>query len=251
MRKIEFYSDVYGLADTVPVVKPVDCLPKWVNLARADYKQSDKEKTHLYRCPGIFDLFTHGYIIPSWHDISFKTNGEGYQWEVPSKELLKLKPNEDIASAHSHKTIGKHLPRPKWTHPSVLKLNTPWHVIAPKGVKLLITAVPYPDSYDFEALTGILDPAISTEINIQLNWNIPVGEGRIAAGTPLAHIIPLCEDELKLVVRDKNEHDDIWSKKRTFVNSMGYILNRTRLRKLYEGHFHKEEKKCPFHFWRK
>ena len=78
MRKIEFYSDVYGLSDTVPIVKPADCLPKWINLVRADYKQSDKEKSHLYRCPGIFDLFTHGYIVSAWHDISFKTNGDGY-----------------------------------------------------------------------------------------------------------------------------------------------------------------------------
>ena len=85
MRKIEFYSDVYGLADTVPVIKPIDCLPKWVNIVRADYKQSDKDQTHLYRCPGIFDLFNHGYIVPAWHDISFKTDGENYAWEVPSK----------------------------------------------------------------------------------------------------------------------------------------------------------------------
>lgn len=252
MRKIEFYSDVYGLVDTVPILKPVDCLPKWVSTVRADYKQSDKEKPHLYRCPGIFDLFNYGYIVPAWHDITLNTDGEQYGWEIPSKELLNYKLNGDLASAHSHKDVAKYLPRPKWTHPSVLKLNTPWHVIAPKGVKLLITSLPYPDSYEFEALTGILDPSISTEINIQLNWNTPMGTGRITAGTPLAHIIPLSEETFELVVRDKNANDEIWSKKRNFVNSMSYILNRSRIKKMYDAHFHKDEpKKCPFHFWRK
>jgi hypothetical protein len=251
MRTIEFYSDIYGLADTVPIVKPTDCLPKWVSVARMDYKQANKDNTHLYRCPGIFDLFTHGYIIPAWHDIKFETDGDHYRWEVPTKDLQDMKFNKDIASAHDHKNVAKHLPRPKWAHPGVLKLNTPWHVIAPKGVKLLITAVPYPDSYEFESLTGILDPAISTEINIQMNWNTPVGMGRINAGTPLAHIIPLTTEQLKLVVRDKNQHDEIWSLKRKFVNSMSYVLNRNRLRKLYEGHYHSKESKCPLHFWRK
>jgi len=250
MRKIEFYSEVHGLADTIPIVKPAECLPKWVAMLRADYKQANKDLPHLYRCPGIFDLFKTGFIVPAWHDITFKTDGENYSWEVPSKELLKLKRNEDIASAHSFKTIGKYLPRPSWAHPSVLKLNTPWHVIAPKGVKLLITAVPYPDNFHFDALTGILDPAVSTEINIQLNYNVPNGTHRILAGTPLAHIIPLCEDELELVVRDADQKDEIWLKKRVFFNSMAYILNRTRLKKMYEEHFHKDQSRL-FKFWRK
>lgn len=247
MRKIEFFSEVHGLADTLPITKPTECLPKWVSVLRSDYKQADKDKSHLYRCPGIFDLFKVGYIVPAWHDITFKTDGENYNWEVPSKDLLKFKRNEDIASAHSFKTIGKHLPRPPWSHPSVLKLNTPWHVAAPKGVKLLITAVPYPDSYMFEATTGILDPAVSTEINIQLNWNVPVGMHRITAGTPLAHIIPLCEDELEFIVRDANSYDELWFKKRSFLNTMSYVLNRARIKKMYQGHFFKNSK---LKFWK-
>ena len=168
MKTIEFYSDIYGLADTVPILKTSEALPKWVSTLRSDYKQNQKEKTHLYRCPGIFDLFSTGYIVTAWHDMTINTDGENYRWEIPSQELAVLMSASQLAQSHSHKTVAKHLPRPQWAHPSVLKINTPWHVVAPKNVKFLITQVPYPDSYEFTALNGILDPGISTEINIQL-----------------------------------------------------------------------------------
>jgi hypothetical protein len=237
MKKIEFYSDVYGLADTVPILKTSEALPKWVNTVRADYKQNQKEKTHLYRCPGIFDLFTTGYIVTSWHDMTIHTDGENYRWEIPSQELAVLMEASQLAQSHSHHTIGKYLPRPNWAHPSVLKINTPWHVVAPKNVKFLITQVPYPDSFEFTALNGILDPGISTEVNIQLNWNIPRGSYTIKAGTPLAQLIPLSEENFELVVRDKNKHDEIWSLKRRFFNNMSFVLNRSRIKKMYDAHF--------------
>ena len=55
---IEFYSDIQGVADAYPIVKPTDVLPNWISMVREDYKQSDKSQSHLYRCPGIFDLFS-------------------------------------------------------------------------------------------------------------------------------------------------------------------------------------------------
>lgn len=241
MLNIEFYSDIYGLKDTVPIIKTSEALPRWVAVERAHYKQNQKEKSQLYRCPGIFDLFTHGFIIPAWHDITLETDGDQYRWELPNQDIQVLMGSNIVAQAHSHKTIGKNLPRPPWAHPSVLKINTPWHVIAPKGVKLLITALPYPDSYEFQALNGILDPSISTEVNIQMNWSVK-GPYTIRAGTPLAQVIPLTKETLNLVVRDKNKHDEIWSLKRRFVNAMSYVLNRQRIKNLYEEHFHKGKK---------
>ncbi|NBP00986.1 MAG: hypothetical protein EBU90_12785 [Proteobacteria bacterium] len=237
MKTIEFFSDVYGLADTVPIIKTSDALPRWVSLARNDFKQASKVKTHIARCPGIFDLFKQGYLIPAWHDITIRSDGERFGWEIPSENLMNLRGTNSIAQAHDKNTIGKHLPRPPWANPNVLKINTPWHVIAPKGVKLLMTSVPYPDTFEIEALNGILDPAVSTEINLQLNFNILRGEHLIKAGTPLAMIIPLSENEFKLVVRDKNSYDEMWSVKRKFVNSMSYVLNRQRIKQLYEKHW--------------
>lgn len=253
MKTIEFYSDIAGVSNAYPIVKPTEVLPKWVATVRADYKQNVeklKQTTHLYRCPGIFDLFGHGFIIPAWHDIEINTDGENYGWLLPNEQLKDLMGSNHLAQAHSHKTIGKYLPRPDYAHPSVLKLNTPWHVIAPKGVKFLMTSVPYPDTFEFQALNGILEPSISSEINIQINWNIKQGKYIIKAGTPLAHLIPLTEKNYELVVREKNKRDELWSLKRKYTNSMSFILNRKKVKEMYEEHFNLN-KKCPFHFWRK
>jgi hypothetical protein len=245
MTKIEFYSDVYGLADAVPIVRPSSELPNWVSLARMDYKQQPKNASHIYRCPGIFDLFNYGFIIPAWHDITLTPTTNNFKWEIPDDRLIDLMGSTYVAEAHDSSTIGKHLPRPHWTHPCVLKINTPWNVLAPKGVKFLMTAVPYPDSYEFQAVSGILDPAISTSINIQLNWNINASY-TIKAGTPLAHLIPLTEKKYDFVVRDKNENDEKWSLKRKYLNGMSYIINRARLKSAYE----QQIKKPFFQFWK-
>ena len=241
MKRIEFYSEIYGLADTVPILRTSEVLPKWISLVRNEYKQFPKDRSHLYRCPGIFDLFNYGYIVPAWHDLKIKSDGEHFGYEIPSQNLVDLRGSETLAQAHDKNTVGKYLPRPPWAHPCVLKINTPWHVITPRGIKLLMTALPYPDSFEIEALTGILDPRVSTEVNLQLNYNLPKGEYTIRAGTPLAMLIPITEDDLELVVRDKNEYDNIWSLKRKFVNSMSYVLNRKRIKSLYEQHWKKNK----------
>jgi hypothetical protein len=121
--------------------------------------------------------------------------------------------------------------------------------VAPRGVKFLITAFPYPDSYEFESVNGILDPSISSELNVQLNYNVVNGVHIIKAGTPLAHIIPLTERNYDFVVRDATAWDRVWSKKREYLNNMSFVINRTRMKEAYERHFH--GKKCPFHFWRR
>ena len=249
MKRIEFYSDINGVAETWPISRPTEHIPRWVNLVQNDYKQSDKLQSHLYRCPGIFELYKTGFILPAWHDIKLTTDGENYGWLLPNDELKQLVGSHHIAKVHSHKTIARYLPRPPWSHPSVLKLNTPWHIVAPRGVKFLITAFPYPDSYEFESVNGILDPSISSELNVQLNYNVVNGVHIIKAGTPLAHIIPLTERNYDFVVRDATAWDRVWSKKREYLNNMSFVINRTRMKEAYERHFH--GKKCPFHFWRR
>ena len=55
--------------------------------------------------------------------------------------------------------------------------------------------VAYSDNVDFEACIGILDPSVSTEINVQLYWNRFGDISKVKAGTPLCHLIPLTEQE--------------------------------------------------------
>jgi|LauGreDrversion4_2_1035121.scaffolds.fasta_scaffold29647_2 hypothetical protein len=236
MKKIEFFSSIEGVAGAFPIRPAQEVIPKWVYAAKTDYMKSDKKDIHIYKCPGIFDMFTTGYIISNWIDVEIKTNEVGFNVTIPDPTLQDLL-GKDIIQSQVHDGLAKHIPKKPWSVKSILKLNTPWHVITPKNVKLLILPLPYPDTFEFESAIGVLDPSISTEINIQGYWNLQNQSHTIKAGTPLAQIIPMTEQQLELVVRDKNKHDELWLQKRKYLTYFSFIFNRLKTKEAYNGHF--------------
>jgi len=133
--------------------------------------------------------------------------------------------------------VTKWLPKRHYSKHAIVKFNTPWNVIAPKGIKFLVLPIPYPDTFEFESNIGILDPAISTELNIQGYLNISEGEHMIKAGTPLMHIIPLSEKSFDFECRDMNDNDAEWLEKRVYFNIFGFKLNKAKLKDAYNNHF--------------
>lgn len=235
IKKLEFFSSVPGLAETFPIKPSKEVIPKWAYAAKADYiKTKDRHEIHIFKCPGIFEMYTTGFIVNSWHDIDIETDGERFRMTIPDAKLETLLGKEAIQE-QTHSGIAKFLPKRPWSCKSILKINTPWHVLAPKGVKLLMIPIPYSDYHDFESCIGILDPALSTEINVQGYWNnLSPGKHYIRAGTPLAQLIPITEKTLEFVVRDANQYDLAWLTKRSYLNYIGFLLNRSKLREAYD-----------------
>jgi hypothetical protein len=98
--------------------------------------------------------------------------------------------------------------------------------------------IPYTDQFEIESCIGILDPSISSEINIQGYVN-GFGEFTIKAGTPLAQLVPLSNSKYDFVVRDKNEKDTTWLKKRKFLNSISFNLSKAKINQAYQKFFNK------------
>lgn len=246
MKKIEFYSTVAGLPDMFPVVKAKDALPIWAKSARDSYvkkkEQSIGRMNHIYQCPGIFDLFNHGYIIPMWHDVIINTNGDPdtFSWTVPSSDLADLNPEVNLIENQSN-GVGAVMPIKPWSLNTLIKINTPWRIVAPRGVKFLVMPIAYPDRFEFESSIGILNPGYSNEINIQLYYNVQKGDVLIKAGTPLAHIIPLSEQNFDLICREMNTVDKFWQAKQKYFNSSTFTLKRNIIQDLYYKHFGKEK----------
>ncbi len=242
MKTITFFSTIDGVADVCPIVHANESLPNWVSKVKNQYleekKNTSDRSSHLYQCPGIFDLYNYGFIVPAWHDFIIRTeiNKDGFGWKIPNQGLAELMGSTNIIGMHQ-KSITDMLPRKPTAINQIVKLNTPWHVIAPKGVKFLILPIAYPDSFEFESCTGILDPGISSEINVQLNWNIKDGETLIKAGTPLMHIIPISEEKFQVSCRDATSSDLKWLNKRNFLNNFTFKLKRNLVKDFYYKHF--------------
>jgi hypothetical protein len=243
MKDIIFFSTVEGVSDVCPITPAIKSLPVWTNVAKEKYikekNDSNERVSHLYQCPGIFDLYNYGYIVTAWHDFIIKTdqNKQGFAWTIPHSDLADLMKGIDIIGTHQQR-ISELIPSRPTSIKQVIKLNTPWHVIAPKGIKFIVLPIAYPDSFEFDSHIGILDPAVSSEINVQLNWNIKDGETLIKAGTPLAHLIPISEDKFNLICRDATDNDKRWLRKRNFFNNFTFKLKRNVIKEFYYKHFY-------------
>lgn len=231
--KIEFFSSVEGVAEAFPILPAQKSLPKWVNLARQDYLQN-KQSQSVYRCPGIFDIMSTGFIVTAWHDIEVEPGVEmsGYAPSPLMEELLE-KPPIQIQMGNS---IAKHIPKRPWSHRDILKINTPWHVKA--KCKFMMIPIPYSDEVIFESTTGIWDPSISSEINIQayINTNQPF---IIKAGQPICQLIPITEKNYTMEIRDLNDSDRRWLKTRKYINNMNFVLNRGIIKNAYNRFINK------------
>jgi hypothetical protein len=246
MREIVFFSTVNGVADAFPINYSKNFKFDWVEAVRKDYKEElDKNKhtrfNHAYRCPGIFDLMGQGFIIPMPWDVSIETRGDGkdFAWSFPSGDLQEIF-DSPLITGHRSDAIAKNLPINPGSLSTIIKLNTPWHIIAPADVKFLMISIPYPDTFEFESAMGILDPGISSEINFQLKWNILDGIYTIRAGTPMVQLIPLTDEKFKLTVRNGTAKDLEWVKKRKYLNNCTIMLKRPMIQNLYKKYFSKE-----------
>lgn len=232
--KIEFFSTVKGVAESYPVKEAKRDMPNWMYEARKAFSEKEnKREITLVRCPGIVDSLTTGYIVYAWHDIDLISNQQDGSLKAfypgPELEELLQKPPLQVQTGEG---IGKFIPKRPWSNINILKINTPWHLKSDQ--KFIMVPLPYTDKFEIEACQGILDPSISSEINVQL-WVNGWGQFTIKAGTPLCQIIPLSNEKFDLEVRDMNENDKEWIDKRKYLNNSAFIFNKPLLKSAYRN----------------
>ena len=204
-----------------------------------DYKQqksntkTSHKSTHLMQCPGIFEMFKQGYIVKAWFDFVITTNKnrDGFDWKIPNDTLLDLA-NADVITSHPTQ-VNQFIPKRINQIDNIIKVMTPYHVIAPKNVKLLFMSLPYNDHFDFESTVGILDSQDCTELNIQLNWFKDNDEILVKAGTPLMYMLPLTENKIEMICRDATEKEKKFFAKRKYVDYSHFGKPRNKIKNLY------------------
>lgn len=245
MRKITFFSSLPGVPDLYPIIPASQYRPAWIKAARDDYKEAFKKAdgdkfVHLYRCPGIFDIMSTGYIVPMPWDVTIETFGDGgdFKWTIPSEDLQRLTKTQ-LVNGHMDNGPAKYLPSKPGSLRSFIKFNTPWYIIAPKDVKFLVIPLPYTDSHEFESVHGILDPGYSAEVNIQMRWNVMKGKHTVKAGTPMCQLIPLTNEKFELEVREATEKDWGWIHKRNYFFNFSFLFKRNVLKEMYHKYFNR------------
>ena len=244
-NKIEFFHSEASIIENFPIIESRDLKLNWAKRARQDFQDNIKSHadkkphfSHLTRCPGIFELFKHGYIIPLHKDIIIKSKGERHECTFVKTGDPSFGLSAQTSSSESDIQL---VPIPPWAIDRIFKITTGWHIIAPKGVRFLMLPIAYPDTFDFTCTTGILDPSLSTQLNFQIFLNRSEDEEStvILAGTPLGHLIPLSEKKYELVQRNMNQEDRAWIEKFTSANAATFsqVQMRTKVTNMYNKYW--------------
>lgn len=209
-KQVEFCCLIGGVDKVMPVVRARDLEHAWVNSVRTAYAEQRKQpdfgmtrSLHTAKCPGIFSLMRHGWVVRTWQDIVIETNGDknSFSWTTPIDQKA-LPFGSDYVGFHDAHSLADHMQ--DWPDNALrvaLKINSPWMARIPKGYYLLEMPVAYGDESRFTTLPGFFDcdhgPA---PLSQQLLWHVLEGKTLIKAGTPLAQYVLVPKEQADFVV---------------------------------------------------
>lgn len=196
-RVIDSVSDEYM---PVPASKVI---PEWYKKTKSYLNESGRQELgesltpeeSIKKCMPVFDVLTAGYIIPTYHDLWVKKDGNGQIIYVTSGEVnIQF---HSIMQAPYHPKMN-HFPYPKW--------NNPWSIETPKGYSCLFIPPVHGANKYFTVFEGIVDTdKYATPVLFPFVLNDINFEGLIPAGTPMVQVIPFKRDEWKMEMgTDKN-----------------------------------------------
>jgi hypothetical protein len=207
-QNIEFFSIIPQVVDIAPILPAYNLKPNWYKKAQDNLAEKIKQENygkyklrHIAKCPGIFNLIRYGWVMTTWQDIIIKTNGDGHSFEwVSAIDQTTINNAEPAVGFHPTEYLAG---TGGWKDSldCVIKINSPWRVIIPKGYYLYESHVPHSEETRFTTVPGVLsrEHGIAT-LNVQLQWHEMNGETSIKAGTPIAHYMLIPKKQANLLV---------------------------------------------------
>lgn len=218
--QLTFHCQIAQVAKIMPIVPARQIHHAWTRRAALQYAEQRKHpnfgtvrNTHTARCPGIFSLMRHGFVMRTWQDIMIETNGDGVScnWTTPLDQKGLGKNVSDNVSFFDRSTLHDFMESwPQNALKTVVKIQTPWRAIVPKGFSLLEMPVVYQDDNRFTTLHGVFNSEHGpAPLNPQLLWHVPTGKTVIKAGTPIAQYFLVPRDSGDMNITTDSEASDI------------------------------------------
>ena len=214
-QTLKFYSFLPDLTKDTQIAKASAMEFEWLKKAFEDYK-ANNINSHTSKCPGIISIMNSGYIQKTYQDVHittkyFSENDGGFKWHssINQKALHYGNILNDYVSCHAPDQLYKFKLLPQNTLPSIVKIQSPWFVEIPKGYSLLSMPIPYGDTNNFTAATGILKG--NNFLNVQLYWHCLEGTIHIKKGTPLCQYILIKDEHIECEIKTMDTEDQFLS----------------------------------------
>lgn len=167
--------------------------------------QKEKART-IKACPAIVEYMNEGFVIPAWTDMHFlHTNGELHVRHAMKNHLQGI---DAAFGTHSKEQIGE-APMANIPGGGAIKINNVWFMRTPKNYSIRITEMFYDFHKGIRILPGVVRSDFAPMVNFPIEVDIVPDEVvKIAAGTPLIHVVPFNRnDVLDLEVRQATKKD--------------------------------------------
>ena len=246
-QDIRFWSIISAVKTLYPITTSKELKRGWIPVEKEDFKsRQSKCPVHalarvfsINKCPAIHGIMNTGFIVYAPADFKVHTNGDESTILFTNTNIF---PYAEYVTTHDEE-VAQWLMRqtPNYIFPKVIKVNTPWRVTSSKDIVFLQLPVYFNDEDRFTAVSGIMDPMMSHEINIQLFWHIKEGDTCIKAGTPLCQYVPVSRSLLQspnyiiddMSPRDgKMEDEYLYMRSTTFSENMDFPTRVSRMMKI-------------------
>ena len=142
-------------------------------------------------CLPLTDAFSLGFVVPLPFEVRLIVPEDRLAIQVAWAEGAPFRPIEQ----HLPAQIGA--PAPPFERTMPLKFVNPWRVRVPAGYSVLFTQPLSRPDLPFTCFSGLVDcDRFDTTVNFPFAWTGPTGEHVLAAGTPIAQLIPLRRESL-------------------------------------------------------
>ena len=200
---IQFACSLPDVAEIMPIIPYSSYRHDWKVRAAKDAGANKCPVTgylhSVSRCPGINNIQAHGWVVRAWQDLVIHTYGEGdqgYSWESATDLTAPGEPWDYISG---HDPEDYRIYRKNWplnTLDSIIKVQTGWYAKVPKGYQLLQLHPPLLDESTFTAVEGSYRASEGlAAINVPMYWHKLEGSHVIKAGTPLAWLLLVPDEE--------------------------------------------------------
>jgi hypothetical protein len=187
---LDCFTSEAGLAEVFPIAPIINNMPSWwkscPNTAPAiNYLM---ELSTVKRCPGIKDLFKTALAVPAWNEyILYKNSEHGFSHLGPTQLAAGVE--------HQANQLG-----PFYEEYFHFKFISPWYFKEKTGIKWIMIGPSWHQDSNLIVPPGILEfkTQHSTHINIVSRKEEANIEYRIKAGEPLAYLVPLTENTVKI-----------------------------------------------------
>jgi hypothetical protein len=208
--RFEVYPDPRA-AQFLKMYPPVPCienLPEWLSrlpVVRHDpiARAIEGIDSNVRRCPGVVDYVRLGYLFFMPYDLILRQESDGsWRWNMQHGGNTSL--DEWAPTNHDPRQVEGMEFDPETHFPSIVKLRFPCFINTPPGVSTAILDSFFHRNRDFEVIPGVFESDIvGDNLRIFIRMRRTDEPVYIAAGTPLAQMLPFRREPAELVVYDE------------------------------------------------